>query len=105
MDKFDLKGLTPIPVPVKLTGSGATIDVITHDFKQCLYLLLNDESLMIDENLLWNGSSSLFEFPSTSKSGVLGDINTGSVYKSAYKTYIQDPTKEILCPIIFLHLL
>jgi hypothetical protein len=32
---------------------------------------------------------------------MLGDINTGSVYQTAYKTYITNPENELLCPIIF----
>ena len=53
---------------------------------------------MQDDNLLLN-KENIFKLPNTND--MLSDINTGSVYRQAYNTYIKNPNREILCPIIF----
>jgi Plavaka transposase len=89
--KYDLTGLLPIVNNVFLNGLKLEVQVITHDFKQCFYSLLNDKELMKPENLLDDDSNQ----------NVLDDINSGSVYKGALKTYIKDSSIERLIPIIF----
>lgn len=98
--QFDLHGIAPIKAKIHLPGSNTTAFVIKHDFKHCLYSLLNDDLLMQESNLLFN-EDNIFECPTTDKDSMLGDINTGSVYRTAYQTYITNPENELLCPIIF----
>lgn len=94
--KYDLKDLTPNTTQIYCSGYGGNVDVIWHEFDECLYSLLMDRELMKPENLLWNDADAC-----ESNKRVYDDVNSGSVYKEAYKKYIVDSSKEKLIPIIF----
>jgi hypothetical protein len=99
-EQFDLKGLDPKIENVYLPGSDITIELVIHDFKASFYTLLCDENLMKEENLLIN-KNQLFDPPcSLNKDSEISDINTGEVWRIAYKKYINNEKKEVLCPII-----
>ena len=89
--------LDPYEREVQLRGSQCKVKLILHKFKQCLYSLLNDTSLVTEKNLLINKESPFILNTSTK----LDDIDSGSVYKTAYKNYVQPNSSDMLCPIIF----
>ena len=99
-NKFDMKGLLPSITKVHLTTTNEQIDVVIHDFKQCLYSLLTDDHLMKPENLILSDDNQLSFVPSK-RYQIIDDIHTGKCYKMAYQKYIQNPDQELLCPIIF----
>jgi hypothetical protein len=97
--QFDVHKIEPKTVLTKLPGSETDTKIVYHDFKMCLYSLLSDKNLVKEDNLLFNRDN-IFTMPKFHKSNIYEDIHTGSVYQKAYKKYVKDPTKELLCPII-----
>lgn len=89
--RYDLNGVQPHITNLLCSGSKQEITVVWHDFKQCLYSLLMDEELMQESNLL----------PVEFIGKEIDDVNSGSVWKNAYKCYIQNKETERLIPIIF----
>jgi hypothetical protein len=89
--KHDLEGMYPTIKSVFCEGLNSNVNVVVHDFKQCLYSLLMDDELMAANNIL--------DPDSIEKE--IDDVNTGSVFKKALKYYVKDTTKEKLVPIIF----
>ena len=89
--KFDLKGIRPQTTTIICSGSKQEVNVVWHDFKQCLYSLLMDDELMQESNLL----------PEEDISKEIDDVNSGSVWKNAQTFYINDIETEKLIPIIF----
>jgi hypothetical protein len=67
------------------------INVVWHDFGQCLYSLLTDEDLMQPENLL----------DDIDHSNEYNDITSGSVYVNYFNNKINCHNSEKLIPIIF----
>ncbi len=85
--RFDLTKMKPTMETIFCKGLNKDVSIVLHDFKQ----LLMDEELMQSKNIL------LIE----SVEKEINDINTGLVYKNAFKVYVTDPTKERLIPINF----
>jgi hypothetical protein len=52
--RFCLKGVRPQTKYAQLKGYNKIQEITTHDFQQCLYSLLSDETLMRFENLLYD---------------------------------------------------
>ncbi len=103
--RYNLEGTKPIKKKVVLPNAQVEIDIVTHDFMECLYSLLTDRELMQDDNLLLlpepDGSHSPFGSPpKQTPSTVLHDITDGSVYRDAYKVHVQVPGRDLLVPII-----
>lgn len=98
--QFDVNKIDHYTKIIKLPGSLTETKIVCHDFKMCLYSLLNDKKLMVEDNLLLN-KENIFLPPPADQTNTIDDIHTGSVYRKAYKTYIKNADKEILCPIIF----
>jgi len=98
IEQYDLMGIQRKLKTVTLPGCKMKVELVYHDFKQCLYSLLNDNSLMVEENLLLNPDD-IFEIPSRIMK--VGDINTGTAYRHAYNLYAKGKKNIILCPIIF----
>ena len=96
-----LTGLKPKVIPLNVEGVPQRINIVVHDFKQCMYSLLMDKNLMKPENLLLSENHDLSFTNHPEKQKVLDDIDTGKCYQMAYEEYIKDETKELLCPIIF----
>jgi hypothetical protein len=99
MFQYDLIGLRKQVKEVQLPGSKMNVSIVCHDFKQCLYSILNDESLVKPSNLLFDINNP-FQIPDQ-RHMVIGDINTGSVYRKAFSYYVNEPNGVLLCPIIF----
>jgi Plavaka transposase len=98
-NQYDLTGLTPTKVSVKLRGSGSRVNLIIHDFKQCLYSLLNDSFLMQEENLLYTKENLYYQ--EKKRQSTLNDIDTGTVFQKAQEIYLRKDSKDVLCPVIF----
>jgi hypothetical protein len=94
--KLNAKGLQPTNTIIYCPGYKSDDEVITHDFAQCLYSLLNDDDLMQSKNLLNDDDGDT----KSNRNRIFNDINTGNVCKQALKIYIQNPKKEKLVPII-----
>ena len=98
--QFDLDKIDHFTTITELPGSKTETKIICHDFKMCLYSLLNDPNLMVEENLIFN-QDNIFTLPKPQCNHTMDDIHTGTVYQKAYKKYIKDTNRELLCPIIF----
>ena len=98
--QFDLDGLHPQSQMITLRGSKSVIKIVTHQFKHCLYSLLNDNNLMNQDNLLIS-THNPYDNSHITQTSILDEINSGSVYRTAYKKYIIPGSLDILCPIIF----
>ena len=98
--RYNLNGLSPKSEKIFLSGYNCSASVVFHDFKQCLYSLLTDADLMRKENLLLGENGSLLYEPQPDID-ILDDIGSGYCYRLAYKKYIQEPDRQLLCPIIF----
>ena len=103
--RYNLMGSQPIRKKVTLPKSKVEVEIVTHDFLECLYSLLTDRELMKDENLLvlptGDGSHSPFGTPGPqTATTLLQDITDGSVYRKAFKVHVQVPGRDVLVPII-----
>jgi hypothetical protein len=96
---FDMNDLEPIKRTIQLKGSNNTIDVIVHKFEHCLYSLLSDNILMDPSNLLISFDNE--NLNNNTKTTIINDINTGSVYKKATEALKKSKNDAVLCPIIF----
>ena len=96
--QFQLESSDPQIKTINLSGSGGTVNIVCHCFQSSFYSLLSDESLMKQENLLFN-----LEKPhiSNTQFSCINDIHTGSVYKWYQKKLSLISDNEIACPIIF----
>ena len=103
MNQYDLHALKPIQKKITLDGSKHNVTLVTHDFKQSLYSILNDDNIMQVDNLLLSGYDFLNSnhIIVTNEKGIIDDIDTGSVYQEAKEKYITKDSNEILCPLIF----
>ena len=90
--KYELHRLDPTTKTIFLKSINENVNVICHDFKQCLYSLLTDIDIMKKENLLEQNCNDK----------ISDDINSGCVFKNAFKALVKDSNKELLLPIIFL---
>ena len=77
---------------------GNPFDCICFDFVPQFLSLLQDPFVMQPENLCidWANPCSMYTPPD----GMLGECNSGSVYREMYSEYITDDSKQLLCPII-----
>jgi len=98
-NRFGLKGLNPLSEKIYLKGCKSHVTLVFHDFQQCMYSILTDPELMKEENLLLGPNNDL-QYEPQERLDILNDVNTGSCFCSAYKTYIRNP-EDLLCPIIF----
>lgn len=76
----------------------APSDVICFDFASQLLSLLQNPTIMKQENLLININDPLKRYES--KDNILGDAISGSVYQKAYDRLITDPSRQLFVPII-----
>ena len=95
--KFDVQGIRPWTVPVQLTRN-QTVKVVVHDFREAVYMLLNDPTLVSDENLIFKGQTPMVA--PDPKPDKLDDVDTGAAYISAWKKYCTG-SQDVLCPLIF----
>jgi hypothetical protein len=99
--QFDYNCLEPTTCDILLPGSNSNVNLVLHDFKDCFYSLLSDPQLMDENNLLINPDDIFGSPPKKSKHNMISDVNTGDVWRMAYKQYVQSDQSELLCPIIF----
>jgi hypothetical protein len=77
---------------------GPTMDVITFDFVPQLLSLLQNPSIMTQENLVIAVDNPLQRYQSPNN--VLGEAISGRVYGEAYDRYITNPRRQLFVPII-----
>ena len=88
-----------LPVVQTVQGPhGPPSQVVVFDFVPQLLSLLQNRSLMIQENVVLDLQNPLV--PYQSPGGLLGEALSGSVYQQAYARLITDPTRQLLVPII-----
>jgi hypothetical protein len=97
-----MKACRPSSVPVnmyRMDGLDDMLDVVVFDFPAMLASLFECPVLNKIENLVVNPHDrfSKYEAPN----GLLGEVNSGLWYDTAYANLIEDPDKDFLCPIIF----
>jgi len=85
-------------VPTTELAHGPTIDVISFDFVPQLLSLLQNSSIMTEENLLIDFADPFA--PYKSPNNYLSEAISGQVYKDAYKRLITDPSRQLFVPII-----
>ena len=101
--KYKLDKIEPKIQTLTLCGSGNTTEIITHNFKDSIFSLLEDKHLMQTKNLLISEEDINNPLNNTSNNGtsrIYGDINTGTVYQKAKLEYVKRPN-DFFCPIIF----
>lgn len=87
----------PYVVPVPLEDNQVA-EIVAFDFVSALLTLLQDRSVMKKENLVLDWEDPLKMY--TPPDGCLGEALSGSVYRNMYETYITDPSKQLLFPLI-----
>jgi hypothetical protein len=85
--RYNYSGLKPTVSTVKLVSEDRSVDVVTHDFKQCLYSLLSDPDIMNTDNLL---------VPNLESNKELNDVDSGDVFRDAHKQYILDDREMLV---------
>ena len=85
-------------VPTTELANGPTIDVISFDFVPQLLSLLQNRSIMTQENVLIDFGDPFA--PYTSPNNCLEEAVSGNVYKDAYKRLVTDPSRQLFVPII-----
>ena len=61
--------------------------------------LFNDPEISHESNLVINLDDPFSQYKS--KNGILGEVNSGSWYRQAYKNMVHNSSEDFLCPIIF----
>ena len=89
--------LLPTVVPI-MTGGVATSTVVVFDFVPQLLSLLQNPSIMQQENLVIDVNCQLR--PYSNPTTVLGEALSGSVYAEAYVHYIMQPSRQLFVLII-----
>ena len=87
-----------LPVIVPVSHATKTDHVIVFDFVSQLFQLLQNKTIMIQENLLIDIQNPLKKYQNPN--GQLADALSGSVYQSAYDRLITNPQKQLFVPII-----
>ena len=81
-----------------LPHSQASVKIVWHDAEAVLQSLLTDPRID-DDHYMFHGDNPLNGPPKKVKH--VKDLNTGRAYTETYKVMINDPTKQILLPVIF----
>jgi len=86
-EKYGLKDTEPYPTDLVLRGTKTKIKLVKKKLVPQIVSMLANENLMAEKNLLVNkDTGSLFGPPPEPSADFLyDDVNTGSVYRSAYK--------------------
>ena len=95
-----LPSTVQIDVEANRLGMSKSIDIVKFDFVSQLLSLLQDKTLMQSKHLVVNQPPAHpFGFYQ-SPDGRLGECHTGYVYQHLYVKHIQDPSRQLLCPLI-----
>ena len=73
-------------------------DVVLFDVKDMLASLFNSPELNHYNNLVVNSTDWFAKY--VPDDGLIGEVNSGSWYGTAYNNCINDPNKDFLCPLI-----
>ena len=73
-------------------------DVVVFDVKDMLASLFNSPELNHYNNLVVNSTDWFAKY--VPDDGLIGEVNSGSWYGTAYNNCINDPNKGFLCPLI-----
>ena len=88
-----------LPYPRTVTPHvGTPFEVICYDFVPQLLSVLQDTTLMQPDNLCIDPDSPCAMYRPTN--GWLGECHSGTMYQDMYKRLIDNPDKQLLCPII-----
>jgi hypothetical protein len=98
--RYNLSGLAPKKITRSLPKSGCKVDIITHDFLECLYSILTDRELMREENLLLFSDAEGGPFGKPPVSPFMEDIHDGTVYRKAFNVHVNVQGRDLLVPII-----
>ena len=82
---------------VQLPTTNTCVKVITNDAGTAIRSLLTDPRVSDDDYLFFDNDPFA---PPPDNITHLGDLNTGLSYRATYDQRINDPTTEILCPIV-----
>jgi hypothetical protein len=93
-----LPHLESIQLPVKMVNMN-TLDVICYDFAPQLLSLLHDIKLMTSNSPVLNPDEQLSMY--VQADGSLGHAMSGSVYQGMYSRLVTDPSRQLLCPLIY----
>lgn len=89
-----------LPYMKRVEVKGEPSDVICFDFVAQILSLLQNRSIMTEENLAIDIHNPLKPYFELKAGAVLGEAISGSVYRDAYKRLIRDPTRQLFVPII-----
>ena len=97
--RFNLQGSHPQTKTVFLPGCAQHVQLMIHDFKDQLYSLLSDPTVMCDENLLFHNNNPFHPpLDTRQRNGqyVYQDVNDGSVYYDAYQAHCTAEGRDVL---------
>ena len=93
-----LPHLEPIDLPEPLRDM-MSMNVICYDFVPQLLSILQNKKMMAGHNLVLDPNNPLARYkPSDDR---LGEALSGSVYQDMYSRLVSNPSKQLLCPLIF----
>ncbi len=100
--RYDMSRSIPKTDTLKLPSCGRLVKVVVHDFIEQLYSLLSDKDLMRPENLIFGHEDSPFQAPPSRRTNnyTISDIDDGTLYRKAYRQFVQAPGRDVVCPII-----
>ena len=93
-----LPSIVTVNLPTEEDSSPAENKVIVFDFVPQLLSLLQNRQIMVQENLVIDVTNPLQPFQPSNN--MVGEALSGTAYRDAYNFLIQDPSKEMLIPII-----
>jgi Plavaka transposase len=97
--RYNMKGLIPKEKLLYLPYTKRTVSMIYFDASQVFASLLSCPFLNRDENFLFHEHKDPFVAPS--RSGDIGDINTGRCYRETYKALVKNRGVDMILPTIF----
>ena len=102
--RFDMKETVPQDAKVTLPLSRAVVTLPVHHFKNVLYSLLSNESLMHEKNLLFPNDGDPFSEPvpfnKRDSNFIVSDIIHGDAYFHAYERLCKGKPLKVLCSIL-----
>ena len=96
---FKMEKMRPVPRRFTLPGDELPVVTPTFDFLAMLFSLFNDKELNQLDNLCVNKNNPFGRY--VPEDGLLGEMNSGEVYNTAYDNRINDPDTDFLLPVPF----
>lgn len=95
-ERYNMASKFPTNVPLTLPISHAKVSVTVHNAWNCIQTLLTDPRVEDDDYNFVDGNP----FAPPKLQATIGDFHTAAAHRSAYSTYITDPTRQVLMPFI-----